>query len=81
MPKFINVIPKVGETVKIAVFDYRNKKIRREYIGPVIVQQRPPDLIKLYDYWMSIEKNYKEIEEELNERFGVNNKWVRKDMI
>lgn len=32
------------------------------------------DLIKLYDYWMSIEKNYKEIEEELNERFGVNNK-------
>ena len=32
------------------------------------------DLIKLYDYWMSIEKSYKEIEEELNERFGVNNK-------
>ena len=45
MPKFINVIPKVGETVKIAVFDYRNKKIRREYIGPVIVQQRPPDFM------------------------------------
>jgi len=45
MPKFINVIPHVGETVKIAVFDYRNKKIRREYIGPVIAQQRPPDFI------------------------------------
>lgn len=45
LPKFINVVPKVGETVKIAVFDYRNKKIRREYVGPVIVQQRPPDFI------------------------------------
>lgn len=45
MPKFINVVPKVGETVKIAVFDYRNKKIRREYIGPVVAQQRPPDFI------------------------------------
>lgn len=45
MPKFINIVPKVGETVKIAVFDYRNKKIRREYIGPVIAQQRPPDFV------------------------------------
>ena len=45
MPKYINVVPKVGETVKITVFDYRNKKIRREYIGPVIAQQRPPDFI------------------------------------
>lgn len=43
MPKFINVVPKIGEVVKIATFDYRNKKIRREYIGPVIAQQRPPD--------------------------------------
>jgi len=43
MPKFINVVPKVGEVVKIAVFDFRNKQIRREYIGPVIAQQRPPD--------------------------------------
>lgn len=45
LPKFINVVPQVGETVKIAVFDYRNKKIRREYIGPVIAQQRPPDFM------------------------------------
>jgi len=45
MPKFFNVIPKVGEVVKIAMFDYRNKKIRREYVGPVIAQQRPPDFI------------------------------------
>lgn len=45
LPKFINVVPKVGETVKVAVHDYRNKKIRREYVGPVIAQQRPPDFI------------------------------------
>ena len=32
------------------------------------------DLIKRYDYWMSIEKSYNEINEELNNRFGVNNK-------
>jgi hypothetical protein len=32
------------------------------------------DLIKLYDYWMSIEKKYNEINDELNNRFGVNNK-------
>jgi hypothetical protein len=32
------------------------------------------DLIKLYDYWMSLEKSYNEINEELNDRFGVNNK-------
>jgi hypothetical protein len=46
LPKFINVVPKVGEVVKIAVFDYRNKKLRREYIGPAIAQQRPPDFIE-----------------------------------
>lgn len=38
------------------------------------------DLIKLYDYWTSIEAKYKEVEEELNNRFGVNNKWVKKGM-
>lgn len=32
------------------------------------------DLIKLYDYWMSVEKKYNEINNELNDRFGVNNK-------
>jgi len=32
------------------------------------------DLIKLYDYWTSIEVKYKEVDEELNNRFGVNNK-------
>jgi hypothetical protein len=45
LPKFINVIPKVNEVVKVAVFDFRNKKVRREYVGPVIAQMRPPDAL------------------------------------
>jgi len=32
------------------------------------------DLIKIYDYWVSIEKRYNEVNTELNDRFGVNNK-------
>jgi hypothetical protein len=32
------------------------------------------DLIKIYDYWQSIEKKYNEITNELNDRFGINNK-------
>jgi hypothetical protein len=32
------------------------------------------DLIKIYDYWRSVEKKYNEITVELNDRFGVNNK-------
>ena len=32
------------------------------------------ELIKIYDYWVAIEKKHNEIEEELNDRFGVNNK-------
>lgn len=32
------------------------------------------DLINVYDYWMSLEKKYNEINNELNDRFGVNNK-------
>jgi len=44
MPKFLNVVPKVGEMVKVVTFDYRNKKLRRQYIGPVIGQQTPIDL-------------------------------------
>lgn len=31
------------------------------------------DLIKMYDYWVSIEKVYNEVNTELNNRFGVNN--------
>jgi predicted methyltransferase len=32
------------------------------------------DLIKMYEYWSNIEKRYNEINTELNDRFGVNNK-------
>lgn len=32
------------------------------------------DLLKMYNYWMSLEKKYNEIVVELNNRFGVNNK-------
>ena len=32
------------------------------------------DLVKVYDYWVSIEKQYNEITKELNVRFGVDNK-------
>ena len=32
------------------------------------------DLIKIYDYWNSIEKKYNEVTNELNDRFGINNK-------
>jgi hypothetical protein len=32
------------------------------------------DLLKTYNYWLSIEKKYNEIIVELNNRFGVNNK-------
>jgi hypothetical protein len=32
------------------------------------------ELIVVYDRWLSIEKKYNEITEELNNRFGINNK-------
>lgn len=32
------------------------------------------DLIKIYDHWVSVEKKYTEITNELNDRFGINNK-------
>lgn len=32
------------------------------------------DLIKLYSYWLEVEKKYIEIHNELNDRFGINNK-------
>lgn len=43
LPKFLNIVPQVGEMVKVAVFDYRNKQQRRQYIGPVIGQKTPAD--------------------------------------
>jgi hypothetical protein len=32
------------------------------------------DLVKIYDYWISIEKENNKISGELNDRFGLNNK-------
>ena len=32
------------------------------------------DLIKVYDYWVSVEKKYNEVTNELNLRFGIDNK-------
>ena len=32
------------------------------------------DLIKVYDYWISVEKIYNEVTNELNSRFGIDNK-------
>ena len=32
------------------------------------------DLIKLYDYWNLIGKAYADVTNEINDRFGVNNK-------
>lgn len=32
------------------------------------------ELVKLHDYWMLIEKEYTKVTNELNNRFGINNK-------
>ncbi len=32
------------------------------------------DLIKKYNYWVLLEKEYNKVVQELNNRFGVNNK-------
>jgi hypothetical protein len=50
LPKFINIMPRVGEVVKVAVFDVKSKKLRRQYIGPVIAQQRPPEFMESYEF-------------------------------
>lgn len=38
LPKFLNIIPKRGEWVKILFFNTRNKFQHREWIGPIISQ-------------------------------------------
>lgn len=43
MPKYINILPRKGEMVRVAVFNYRNKFKRRLYIGPVVGQQTVED--------------------------------------
>jgi len=46
LPKYINVVPELGQLVKIIVFNTNDKKMRRQYVGPVIGQQTPQDLLK-----------------------------------
>jgi len=38
LPKFFNVSPKIGETVKVITLDRKNTRINRFFIGPVISQ-------------------------------------------
>jgi hypothetical protein len=38
LPRMFNVVPKVGETVKILLMDTKNPTIEREWIGPIISQ-------------------------------------------
>jgi len=58
--------------------DYKNKsnseltKIQKELSDEF--EKVRGDLIKLYDYWVRIEKEYLIITSELNDRFGINNK-------
>lgn len=46
MPKYLNIVPKEGEMVRVAVFNYHNKYQRRVYMGPVIGQQTLIDFNK-----------------------------------
>lgn len=45
LPKYINVIPQVGDFVKVGLFDYRNNQVNRHYIGPVVGQLTPNSLL------------------------------------
>ncbi len=38
LPKFLNVVPKIGEAVKVLFYDLNNPYRDREYIGPIISQ-------------------------------------------
>lgn len=63
LPKYINIIPKVGDYVRVTTFDYRNKKQRRIYIGPIIAEQSPTSFELLGDSSF-IEANKVESEDE-----------------
>lgn len=39
LPLHINIMPKIGETAKIILFDLKNDQSYREYIGPLVPQQ------------------------------------------
>ena len=51
-----------------------NDLARRQKELSVEFEKVKTDLIKLYDYWVSVENEYNKINNELNDRFGVNNK-------
>lgn len=38
LPRMFNIVPKVGETVKIILMDSKNPHVEREWIGPIISQ-------------------------------------------
>jgi|694.fasta_scaffold26989_10 hypothetical protein len=45
LPKYLNIVPEVGQLVKVTTFNIKNKKIRRQYIGPGISQIAASDLL------------------------------------
>jgi len=50
LPKYLNVIPEVGTLVRITTYDLENQYYRRLYVGPVIPQQSPKDLLYSDDF-------------------------------
>jgi len=50
LPKYLNVIPEVGQLVKVICFDVLNKKLRRQYVGPVVGQQTPVDFLRSLEF-------------------------------
>lgn len=50
LPRMFNVVPKIGETVKIVLMDTKNPFIEREWIGPIISQ---PEKIKEDPYFFT----------------------------
>lgn len=59
LPKYLNLVPEVGQLVKVIAFDTLNKKLRRQYIGPVIGQQTPRDFLRpdFFDSKLKVENS------------------------
>jgi len=60
LPKYINVVPELGQLVKIIVFNTNDKKMRRQYVGPVIGQQTPQDLLNIIAFAKMVAKHERE---------------------
>jgi hypothetical protein len=43
LPKFLNIVPKVGEAVKVIFYDMNNPYLFREWVGPIISQPQKLD--------------------------------------